>query len=110
MLNGKYRAGDDFKRWLIEGNLAWEIVWDSLEKPKKIIGLVPIDAATLTKKFDNNKWYWVQFKGMNGKERTLLDSQVIYISYQETNAISRQSYLARLIRPFKLNRIINQAQ
>lgn len=110
MLNWKYRAWDDFKRWLIEGNLAWEIVWDSLEKPKKIIGLVPIDAATLTKKFDNNKWYWVQFKGMNGKERTLLDSQVIYISYQETNAISRQSYLERLIRPFNIYRIIEQAQ
>lgn len=110
MLNWKHRAWDDFKRWLIEGNLAWEIVWDSLEKPKKIIGLVPIDAATLTKKFDNNKWYWVQFKGMNGKERTLLDSQVIYISYQETNAITRQSYLERLIRPFNIYRIIEQAQ
>ena len=106
MLAWKYRGWDDFKRWLIEGNLAWEIVWDSLEKPKKIIGLVPIDPATLTKKFDNNKWYWVQYKGMNGKERQLLDSQVIYISYQDTNAISRQSYLERLIRPFNIYRII----
>lgn len=110
MLAWKYRGWDDFKRWLIEGNLAWEIVWDSLEKPKKIIGLVPIDPATLTKKFDNNKWYWVQYKGMNGKERQLLDSQVIYISYQDTNAISRQSYLERLIRPFNIYRIIEQAQ
>jgi hypothetical protein len=110
MLNWKYKAWDDFKRWLVEGDLAWEIVWDSLEKPKQIIGLVPIDAATLTKKFDNNKWYWVQFKGMNGKERTLLDSQVIYIQYQETNALSRQSYLERLIRPFNIYRIIEQAQ
>lgn len=110
MLNWKYKGWDDFKRWLIEGNLSWEIVWDSLEKPKRIIGLVPIDPATLTKKFDNNKWYWVQFKGMNGKERTLLDSQVIYISYQETSAITRQSYLERLIRPFNIYRIIEQAQ
>ena len=110
MLGWKYRGWDDFKRWLIEGNLAWEIVWDSLEKPKKIIGLVPIDPATLTKKFDNNKWYWVQYKGMNGKERQLLDSQVIYISYQDTNAICRQSYLERLIRPFNIYRIIEQAQ
>jgi len=110
MLNWKYKGWDDFKRWLIEGVLAWEIVWDSLEKPKKIIGLVPIDPATLTKKFENNKWYWVQFKGLAGKERTLLDSQVIYISYQETNAISRQSYLERLIRPFNIYRIIEQAQ
>lgn len=110
MLNWKYNAWDDFKRWLVEGILAWEIVYDSLEKPTQIIGLVPLDPATLTKKFDNNKWYWVQFKGMQGKERTLLDSQVIYIAYQETNCISRVSYLERLIRPFNIYRIIEQAQ
>ena len=110
MLNWKYRAWDDFKRFLVEGILAWEVVYDSLEKPKKIIGLIPVDPATLTKKFDNNKWYWVQFKGMQGKERTLLDSQVVYITYQETNCISRVSYLERLIRPFNIYRIVEQAQ
>lgn len=110
MLNWKYKAWDDFKRFLIEGNLAWEIVYDNLAKPTKIIGLVPLDAATLTRKFNNNKWYWVQFKGMNGKERTLLDSQVIYVAYQETECIARVSYLERLIRPFNIYRIIEQAQ
>ena len=110
MLNWKYRAWDDFKRFLIEGILAWEIVYDRLDKPTKIIGLIPLDPATLTKKFENNKWYWIQFKGMNGKERKLLDSQIIYVSYQETNCISRISYLERLIRPFNIYRIIEQAQ
>ena len=110
MLNWKYNAWDDFKRFLVEGNLAWEIVYDSLDKPKEIIGLMPLDAATLTRKFDNNKWYWIQFKGMQGKERKLLDSQVIYITYQETNCINRVSYLERLIRPFNIYRIIEQAQ
>lgn len=110
MLDWKYKAWDDFKRWLIEGNLCWEIVYDSLEKPTRIIGLVPLDAATVTRKFDNGKWYWVQYKGIQGKERTLLDAQVIYIAYQETNAISRISYLERLIRPFNIYRIIEQAQ
>lgn len=110
MLNWKYNAWDDFKRWLVEGNLCWEIVYDSLEKPTRIIGLVPLDATTITRKFDNGKWYWVQFKGIQGRERTLLDSQIIYIAYQETNAISRVSYLERLIRPFNIYRIIEQAQ
>lgn len=110
MLDWKYKAWDDFKRFLVEGNLAWEIVYDSLEKPKEIIGIVPIDAATITRKFENNKWYWVQFKGMQGKERKLLDSQIIYLAYQETNCISRISYLERLIRPFNIYRIIEQAQ
>jgi hypothetical protein len=110
MLNWKYRAWDDFKRFLIEGIMSWEIVYDNLEKPTQIIGLVPIDPATLTKKFNNNKWYWIQYKGMQGKERQLLDSQIIYIEFQDTKSINRVSYLERLIRPFNIYRIIEQAQ
>ena len=110
MLNWKYNAWDDFKRFLIEGILAYEIVYDDLAKPSKIIGIVPLDAATLTKKFENNKWYWYQFKGIQGKERKLLDSQIIYVTFQETNCISRLSYLERLIRPFNIYRIVEQAQ
>ena len=110
MLEWRTRAWDDFKRFLVEGILAWEIVYDSLEKPTEIIGIVPIDPATLTKKFENNKWYWVQYKDVQGKERKLLDSQIIYIQYQETNILSRISYLERLIRPFNIYRIIEQAQ
>ena len=110
MLNWKYKAWDDFKRWLIEGILAWEIVYDNLDKPTEIIGLIPLDPATLTKKYENNKWYWIQFKGIQGKERTLLDSQVIYVPFQETESINRVSYLERLIRPFNIYRIVEQAQ
>lgn len=110
MLNWKYAAWDDYKKWLIEGILAWEIVYDSLEKPKEIIGLIPLDPATLTKKYENNKWYWIQYKGIQGKERKLLDSQVIYVPFQETNSVNRLSYLERLIRPFNIYRIIEQAQ
>lgn len=110
MLGWRTGAWDQFKRWLIEGILAWEIVYDSLEKPTKIIGLIPIDAATLTKKFENDKWYWVQFADIQGKERKLLDAQVIYIQFQETQNISRLSYLERLIRPYNIYRIIEQAQ
>lgn len=110
LLNWRVNAWDDFKRWLIEGILAWEIVYDSLENPTKIIGLIPIDATTLTKKIENNKTYYIQFAGVNGRERKLLDSQVVYVQYQETNAIARISYLERLIRPFNIYRIIEQAQ
>ena len=110
MLDWKYKAWDHFKRFLVEGILSWEIVYDRLDKPTQIVGLVPIDPATLTKKFENGKWYWIQYKGMQGKERKLLDSQVIYIAYQETDCISRVSYLERLIRPFNIYRIIEQAQ
>jgi hypothetical protein len=110
MLDWKYKAWDHFKRFLVEGILAWEIVYDRLDKPTQIIGLIPLDPATLTKKFDNGKWYWIQYKGVQGKERKLLDSQVVYIAYQETDCISRVSYLERLIRPFNIYRIVEQAQ
>lgn len=110
MLNFQTEAWDVFKRWLIEGILCWEIVYDSLQKPTKIIGIVPLDPATITRKYKNNKIYWVQFDGMNGKERQLLDSQVIYIPFQETQSVGRISYLERLIRPFNIYRIIEQAQ
>ncbi len=110
MLNWKTNAWDDFKRFLVEGILSWEIVYDSLEKPTKIIGIIPIDPATITKKYDNGKWYWIQYKGMNGKERKLLDSQIVYVQYQETNCLTRLSYLERLIRPYNIYRIVEQAQ
>ncbi len=110
MLNWRDDAWNDFKRFLVEGILSWEIVYDSLENPTKIIGLVPLDPATLTKKFENNKWYWIQFKGIQGRERKLLDAQIIYIQFQDTKSVSRVSYLERLIRPYNIYRIIEQAQ
>lgn len=110
LLNWKHTAWDDYKRFLIEGDMAYEIVYDDLESPRNIIGIVPIDAATLTKSIEKGITYWIQYKGVVGQERKLLDSQVIYIKYQETGVSDRQSYLERLIRPFNLYRIVEQAQ
>lgn len=110
LLDWKKSGWEDFKRFLVEGILSWEIVYDSLENPKNIIGLIPVDPATLTKKYDSGKWYWIQFKGIQGRERKLLDAQIIYIQYAEPGIISRQSYLERLIRPYNIYRIIEQAQ
>ena len=110
LLNWKRNAWDDFKRWLIDGVLAYEIVYDDIENPHSIIGIIDIDPATLTKDIKNNTVYWIQFKGVQGKERILLDAQIIYIKYEDSGVSSRQSYLERLIRPFNLYRIVEQAQ
>ena len=110
LLDWKRNAWDDFKRFLIEGVVSYEIIYDSLDNPKSIIGIVDLDPVTLTKTVKDGVTYWVQFKDIVGQERTLLDSQVIYIKYEDSGVSTRQSYLERLIRPFNLYRIVEQAQ
>ena len=110
LLDWKRNAWNEFKRYLIEGVLAYEITYDSLESPKSITGIIPIDPATLTKSIEEGTTYWIQFKGVQGRERKLLDSQIVYIKYEDTGVSERQSYLQRLIRPFNLYRIVEQAQ
>ena len=110
LLEWKKFAWDAYKRWLIDGVLAYEIVYDNLENPKTIIGIIDLDPNTLTKKIKDGTTYWVQFEGKLGFERTLLDTQIIYIKYEDSGVSTRQSYLERLIRPFNLYRIVEQAQ
>lgn len=106
----KRNAWNQFKRWLIEGVLAYEIIYDDIEHPKSVQGIVDIDPATLTKVIKDGTTYWVQFKDQIGRERKLLDAQIIYIKYEDTGVSERQSYLERLIRPFNIYRIVEQAQ
>lgn len=110
LLDWKTKAWDDFKRWLVDGVLAYEIIYDDLINPHTIIGIEEVDPGTLTKKVENGTTYWIQFQGVLGQERKLLDSQIIYIKYEDSGVIARQSYLERLIRPFNIYRIIEQAQ
>jgi hypothetical protein len=110
LLGWKTSAWDDFKRFLIDGVLAYEIVYDDLEHPKTIIGIIDVDPVTLTKEIKDGTTTWVQYKGVQGRERVLLDAQIIYIKYEDSGVTERQSYLERLIRPFNLFRIVEQAQ
>lgn len=112
LLNWKKNAWDDFKRYLIDGVIAYQIVYDDLENPKSIVNIIDVDPITLTREIDveNNTLYWIQYKGVQGRERKLLDSEIIYIKYEDSGVADRQSYLERLIRPFNLYRIIEQAQ
>lgn len=112
LLDLKRNGWSLFKRWLIDGVLTFEIVYDDLEHPKSIIGIIPIDPTIITRKVDQDGTEkWIMFKDMVGLERTLLSSQIIYIKYSERDdGVDRQSYLERLIRPFNIYRIIEQAQ
>lgn len=110
LLEWKNKAWDDFKRWLIDGVAAYEIIYDDLLNPHTIIGIEEIDPATLTKVVKDGITQWIQFKNVLGQERVLLDSQIIYIKYEDSGVSARQSYIERLIRPFNIYRIIEQAQ
>lgn len=110
LLGFKSNAWNVFRRWLVDGVLAYEIVYDSLQYPKNVIGIIELDPATLTKVTDGTNIIWVQYQGVTGKERKLLDSQIIYIKYADDGVSARQSYIERLVRPFNIYRIIEQAQ
>lgn len=110
LLDWKKRAWDEFKRFLIDGVLAYEIIYDNIESPKLVTGIVPVDPVTLTKKVEDGITYWVQYKDVLGMERKFVDAQIIYIKYEDSGVSDRQSYLERLIRPFNLYRIVEQAQ
>ena len=95
---------------MIEGVLCYEITYDDLTNPRSITGIVDIDPATITRSIEDGITYWIQFKDVIGRERKLLDSQIIYIKYEDSGVSTRQSYLERLIRPFNIYRIVEQAQ
>ena len=108
LLQWKQRAWYQYKRFLIDGVLAFEIVYNDLQNPKFVKAIIELDPCTLTRVVENGVTYWVQYKDTHSHERKMLDSQVIYIKFEDSN--QRQSYLERLIRPFNIYRIIEQAQ
>lgn len=110
LLEWKTKAWDIYRRYLIDGVLAYEIVYDNIENPHSIIGIIELDPATLTRKYEDGKIYWYQYKDVQNKERKLLDAQIIYIKYEDSGVLERTSYLEKLIRPFNIYRIIEQAQ
>lgn len=103
------QATDYFRKWLIDGFLAFEIVYN--EDQTEIIGFVELDPAALTPGIDpdtNEKiWFVNQRIGINGQttqDRILYDSQIIYLSYAKADTVSRISYVERLIRSFNILR------
>lgn len=99
-----------FRKFLIDGYLAFEIIYD--DKQENIIGFKELDPITLMPGIDKktNKKIWIQHKDNAMKERVLFDSQIIYISYALNSVDSRDSYLERLVRAFNIMRIMEQTR
>jgi len=111
-----------FVRWLIEGFLAFEIIYDDKDNPKEIIGfeerdassLIPLKVIDKTAKTEgdgkeNKKIIvWRQIvKDEGGREtvKTIPDNSMIFIAYNRMpGSDGRFSYVERLIRSFNLKR------
>ena len=104
------QATDYFRKWLIDGFLAFEIVYN--QEQTEIIGFVELNPVSLTPGIDpnTNEKVWFVNQTQNGttgqttQDRILYDSQIIYLAYAKADAVSRISYVERLIRSFNILR------
>ena len=103
-------AWNYFKKFLVEGYLAFEIVVDNLMKPTRIIGMRELDAATLEPDIEidpetgKEVKVWYQYRGDAQLERKIPDSNIVYISWSTGmyGENSRVSYLEGLIRSYTM--------
>lgn len=115
--NSGHDAWHYCKKFLIDGFLAFEIIYDGegSENAKNVLGFKELDPVTLEpemRKDDNDQEYrvWVQFRGDSEKQRELLDANLIYISWARGNFISRLSYVERLVRAFNMLRTMENSR
>jgi len=107
------------KKFLVDGFLAFEIIYSDKKSNKNIandiIGFKELDPITLQPEIRINPQgqeykVWIINKGDKQNERTLLDTNVIYISWAKTNFLSHFSYCERLIRSFNMLRTLENSR
>lgn len=106
------------KKFLVDGFLAFEIIYDSGKDgrfAKNIVGFQELDPVTLQPdikkdEYGNEYKVWVQNKGDQNNERVLLDTNVIYISWARNNFVSHLSYCERLIHSFNMLRTLENSR
>ena len=107
------------KKFLVDGFLAFEIIYSDKKSNKNIasdiIGFKELDPITLQPEIRINSKgqeykVWIINKGDKQNERELLDTNVIYISWAKTNFVSHFSYCERLIRSFNMLRTLENSR
>lgn len=124
------------KKWLALGSVAWYIVYDDIENPTKIIDIKQLDLmrGDLVKSFkriklDNGDYekvlYWQyvdngssaldeqQYGTMIPRQQTfepilIMDSQLIYVNWADTNISDEMSYASRFFRSFNRYRTVEK--
>lgn len=108
--NDGITAWNYFKNFLIDGYIAYELVYDN--KQKNIIDLQPIDPMTLIVATDpgTGTIVWIQYPDNPQIRRVLLDAQIVYISYSNSNEFAETSYVENLIRPYNQLKMLEQTR
>ena len=95
---------EKIREYLVCGKLAFEILYDNLKNPKNIIGVIPIDPASLMKYKKDGLVYYIQRPIIDGtRERVLHENQVILIEWNPYD-YGYVSYVDQLKRPFNIMR------
>lgn len=115
--NSGHDAWHYMKKFLIDGFLAFEIIYDqdSKNNAKNVIGFKELDPVSLEPELrkdakGNDVRVWVQYRGDSKRERELLDTNLIYISWARSNFVSRLSYVERLVRSFNMMRTMENSR
>jgi len=115
--NGGHDAWHYLKKLLIDGFLAFEIIYDVNDEDdaENVIGFKELDPVSLEpelKKDEEGNEYkiWIQYRGDSERQRELLDANLVYISWARTNFISRLSYVERLVRSFNMLRTLENSR
>lgn len=113
---GMYNSGawKYCKRWITEGRLSWQVIFDDVNNPKKILGFLPIDGFGLIAHYKRGVRYW-QYnyfdRVTNKKEKNIFyDHQVIYVDWSEVNEDDRMSYAEQLYRSYNMLKTIEEVK
>lgn len=113
-VSGRSSIINKLYKFLVEGKLSYEIVFDNIERPKKILGFVENDPLTLKPFYHNGLKYWVKenknISNKREKKIILYDSQVIYIDWADLKYNNLSSYLEHLIKSFNDLRIMDETR
>ena len=102
-------------RYLVEGYLSHEIIYDDVNNPKKIIGFKELDPATLfpqaTQAANGDVTLkWIQRDISNNTFRELNDNQIIYLCYSSHHEKKRVSFVESMVRSFNVLRLMEYSK
>lgn len=103
-----------FYRFAVEGSLAYEIVYDNVENPKRILGFNPLDSLRLRPYYDKGRRLWAYYeermRDQRETKRVFYDSQVLRLDWKDVSPNGKTSYVEQLLKSYNMMRIVIEAK